>query len=291
MVREHQQTTPDRPVLDLGRVPVAATFDVGLPDHSRCGCCCIGPRVCAMAWRHWWSNSWCTDGQPMSVGALEQARAEAGVHAHRQADDLVGRIVGDCCVHFLAWVRWRGGRVVGLGLPSVNRQQQQGKQASRTQSFTKCTQSSTEKFLWALRAGPVPVGSTEREARYKCFSVELCVHFVKLCVRLACLPCGSPVPQLLLWPGVMTAAMLAVLLGLGTWQVERLHWKQDMLAQIARAEAAPAVPLPDDAGALRQGAGDRAPARRSVRLLRRRGARYAGGHSAWHATDRAVGAR
>ena len=48
----------------------------------------------------------------------------------------------------------------------------------------------------------------------------------------------------LLWPGVMTLAMLAVLLGLGTWQVERLHWKQDVLAQIARAEAAPAVPLP-----------------------------------------------
>ena len=50
----------------------------------------------------------------------------------------------------------------------------------------------------------------------------------------------------LLWPGVMTAAMLAVLLGLGTWQVERLHWKQDVLSQIARAEAAPAVPLPMD---------------------------------------------
>ena len=48
----------------------------------------------------------------------------------------------------------------------------------------------------------------------------------------------------LLWPGVMTAAMLVVLLGLGTWQVERLRWKQDMLAQIARAEIAPAVPLP-----------------------------------------------
>ena len=43
----------------------------------------------------------------------------------------------------------------------------------------------------------------------------------------------------LLWPGVMTAAMLAVLLGLGTWQVERLHWKRALLAQIARAEAAP----------------------------------------------------
>lgn len=48
----------------------------------------------------------------------------------------------------------------------------------------------------------------------------------------------------LLWPGVMTAAMLAVLLGLGTWQVQRLHWKLGILAQIARAEAAPALPLP-----------------------------------------------
>jgi surfeit locus 1 family protein len=42
----------------------------------------------------------------------------------------------------------------------------------------------------------------------------------------------------------MAAAMLAVLLALGTWQVERLHWKQRILAEIARAEAAPPVPLP-----------------------------------------------
>jgi surfeit locus 1 family protein len=47
----------------------------------------------------------------------------------------------------------------------------------------------------------------------------------------------------LLWPGAMAAAMLAVLLGLGTWQVQRLHWKRTVLAQIARAEAAPAVAL------------------------------------------------
>jgi surfeit locus 1 family protein len=47
----------------------------------------------------------------------------------------------------------------------------------------------------------------------------------------------------LLWPAIMTAAMLAVLLGLGTWQVRRLHWKLGLLAQIARAEAAPPVPL------------------------------------------------
>jgi surfeit locus 1 family protein len=50
----------------------------------------------------------------------------------------------------------------------------------------------------------------------------------------------------LLWPGIMAAAMLAVLLALGTWQVERLQWKRQLLAQIARAEAAPAVPLPAD---------------------------------------------
>jgi surfeit locus 1 family protein len=48
----------------------------------------------------------------------------------------------------------------------------------------------------------------------------------------------------LLWPGVMAAVMLAVLLGLGTWQVRRLQWKLGLLAQIARAEAAPPVPLP-----------------------------------------------
>jgi len=37
--------------------------------------------------------------------------------------------------------------------------------------------------------------------------------------------------------------MLVVLIGLGTWQVYRLHWKEGILARIADAEAAPAVPL------------------------------------------------
>ena len=41
----------------------------------------------------------------------------------------------------------------------------------------------------------------------------------------------------------MTAGMLIVLLGLGTWQVKRLFWKEALLAQIDRAEAAPPVPL------------------------------------------------
>jgi surfeit locus 1 family protein len=40
--------------------------------------------------------------------------------------------------------------------------------------------------------------------------------------------------------------MLVVLVGLGTWQVYRLHWKEGVLAQIAEAEAAPAAPLPPD---------------------------------------------
>jgi hypothetical protein len=48
----------------------------------------------------------------------------------------------------------------------------------------------------------------------------------------------------LLWPGVMTAGMLIVLLGLGTWQVQRLFWKQLLLAQIEHAEAAAPIPLP-----------------------------------------------
>jgi surfeit locus 1 family protein len=50
----------------------------------------------------------------------------------------------------------------------------------------------------------------------------------------------------LLWPGVMTVIMLVVLVGLGTWQVQRLHWKLGILAQIARAEASDPVPLPAD---------------------------------------------
>ena len=37
--------------------------------------------------------------------------------------------------------------------------------------------------------------------------------------------------------------MLAVLCGLGTWQVQRLHWKNDLLARIEASERAPPAPL------------------------------------------------
>lgn len=47
----------------------------------------------------------------------------------------------------------------------------------------------------------------------------------------------------LLIPGLSALAMLAVLLFLGTWQVERLAWKRGLLAAIAQAELRPPVPL------------------------------------------------
>jgi surfeit locus 1 family protein len=39
--------------------------------------------------------------------------------------------------------------------------------------------------------------------------------------------------------------VLILLVSLGTWQLQRLHWKNGLLARIAAAEAAPAVPLGD----------------------------------------------
>lgn len=59
-------------------------------------------------------------------------------------------------------------------------------------------------------------------------------------------PAGGPsAGRRLLVPALSSLVMLVVLLGLGVWQVERLHWKEGILAQIARAEARPAIPLGD----------------------------------------------
>jgi surfeit locus 1 family protein len=43
---------------------------------------------------------------------------------------------------------------------------------------------------------------------------------------------------------VASLAAFAVLIGLGTWQIERLHWKEDLIAKRAGAIAAPPVELP-----------------------------------------------
>ena len=48
------------------------------------------------------------------------------------------------------------------------------------------------------------------------------------------------------FPYVLTAAcaaVLAMLLALGVWQVQRLMWKEGLIAQAARAETLPPVPL------------------------------------------------
>lgn len=47
----------------------------------------------------------------------------------------------------------------------------------------------------------------------------------------------------LLAPALAALPVFAVLCALGTWQVSRLHWKNDVLARIAAAEAAPPRPL------------------------------------------------
>lgn len=50
----------------------------------------------------------------------------------------------------------------------------------------------------------------------------------------------------LLWPAVMTCVMLIALIGLGTWQVQRLRWKTDVIDRITRAERDPPIPLTAD---------------------------------------------
>jgi len=44
---------------------------------------------------------------------------------------------------------------------------------------------------------------------------------------------------------IAVLAALAILLSLGTWQVQRLHWKEGLLADIAERRAAAPVPLPE----------------------------------------------
>nr|WP_204339210.1 SURF1 family protein [Rhizobium leguminosarum] len=45
--------------------------------------------------------------------------------------------------------------------------------------------------------------------------------------------------------GILVLIALAILISLGTWQVERLHWKEGLIADIAARQAARPVPLAD----------------------------------------------
>ncbi len=46
-------------------------------------------------------------------------------------------------------------------------------------------------------------------------------------------------------PGISTVVMLAVLISLGFWQLQRRAWKADLLSRIDAAEQHPAIALPD----------------------------------------------
>ena len=53
-----------------------------------------------------------------------------------------------------------------------------------------------------------------------------------------------------LWPTVVAVPIALLCLALGSWQIQRLHWKEGLIAARAAAVAAPAVPVPiDDAAA------------------------------------------
>ncbi len=51
----------------------------------------------------------------------------------------------------------------------------------------------------------------------------------------------------LLWPTVATAAMFALLVGLGVWQLQRLDWKLALIAKIDERMSAPAADAPPEA--------------------------------------------
>lgn len=51
----------------------------------------------------------------------------------------------------------------------------------------------------------------------------------------------------LLLPGAFAAVGLAVLVGLGFWQLERRVWKEDLISRVEARTKAPAVPIPSEA--------------------------------------------
>jgi surfeit locus 1 family protein len=53
------------------------------------------------------------------------------------------------------------------------------------------------------------------------------------------------------WPTVIAVPVVLLCLGLGFWQVQRLHWKEGLIAERAAAVAAPAILAPDTLAAAR----------------------------------------
>jgi surfeit locus 1 family protein len=53
----------------------------------------------------------------------------------------------------------------------------------------------------------------------------------------------------LLWPTLITLPCVGILIAFGSWQVERLHWKQSLIDERAAALAADPIALPRDLSA------------------------------------------
>lgn len=56
----------------------------------------------------------------------------------------------------------------------------------------------------------------------------------------------------LLWPAVFTLALLPILLGLGFWQLQRLAWKENLIASIHAEVGKPPAPLEQPADAWKE---------------------------------------
>lgn len=48
-------------------------------------------------------------------------------------------------------------------------------------------------------------------------------------------------------PGILTAVAFAILVALGSWQLQRLYWKNELVERVAARIASPTVPLPPQA--------------------------------------------
>lgn len=59
---------------------------------------------------------------------------------------------------------------------------------------------------------------------------------------------AAPKSSGLLWPTVLTVVGLAILLSLGTWQMQRLAWKEALIARVEAAAKAAPVPIANIAG-------------------------------------------
>jgi len=54
----------------------------------------------------------------------------------------------------------------------------------------------------------------------------------------------NPRYRQLIGPFLLSFVLFVAAIGLGVWQVKRLHWKENLLAEIATAQSNPPIPLP-----------------------------------------------